>query len=334
MDELNPEEPALSSRDSQAEDQLDSEQNEEEVSIGESENSSEITASDDGTSWISWYINLRGNEFFCEVDDEYIQDDFNLTGLSTMVPYYDYSLDMMLDVDIPLDTLSEEQQEIVETAAEVLYGLIHARFILTSRGMQQMFDKFQNVDFGRCPRVYCGGQAVLPIGLSDVPRHYAVNVYCPRCQELFYPRSTKQANLDGAYFGTTFSHLFLLMHPDLIPSSKSQQAYVPRIYGFRINKDSAYFRQREVSTAQARRVTGNGTTSTAPPQASNITTSNNDNYVALRTESITIPEHFLAGKEGKKLTSNNTLEKDSKDKDSTEKDKDKDKERERELSVK
>jgi casein kinase II subunit beta len=62
-----------------------------------------ITASDeDETSWISWFINLRGNDFFCEVDEDFIQDDFNLTGLQSLVPYYDYALDFILDVDVPL----------------------------------------------------------------------------------------------------------------------------------------------------------------------------------------------------------------------------------------
>jgi hypothetical protein len=72
----------------------------------DSEESSEMTASEDESSWISWFINIRGNDFFCEVEEPFVQDDFNLTGLSSQVPYYDYALDMILDVAIPLGIVS------------------------------------------------------------------------------------------------------------------------------------------------------------------------------------------------------------------------------------
>jgi hypothetical protein len=95
----------------------------------------------------------------------------------------------------------------------MLYGLIHARYIVTNRGMHAMYEKYRAASFGRCPHVFCQGQPVLPVGLSDLPRNYTVNVFCPRCHGLFFPKSTRQANIDGAYFGTTFPHLYLMAHP-------------------------------------------------------------------------------------------------------------------------
>lgn len=193
---------------------------------------SDVSGSDgEDTSWISWFCNLRGNEFFCEVDDDYIQDDFNLCGLSSQVPYYDYALDLILDVE----SSHEEQNELIESAAEMLYGMIHARYILTSKGMAAMLDKYKNYDFGRCPRVYCSGQPCLPVGQSDIPRSSTVKIYCPRCEDLYYPRSKYQGNIDGAYFGTTFPHLFLMTYGQLKPQ-KPAQGYVPRVFGFKLHK--------------------------------------------------------------------------------------------------
>eukprot|EP00171_Calliarthron_tuberculosum_P020138 IDg20138t1 len=81
------------------------------------------------TTWISWFCQLKGNEFFCEIEESFIKDDFNLTGLSSGVTYFNYALDTILDENIPEGELDDRQQEVIEVSAETLYGLIHARYI-------------------------------------------------------------------------------------------------------------------------------------------------------------------------------------------------------------
>ena len=122
----------------------------------------------DNISWIYWYCGLAGNELFCEVDEDFIRDNFNLTGISQQVPHYREALDVILDWE-PDDDLgnNHSQSELIKQEAKMLYGLIHARFILTSLGIARMFIKWQDGDFGSCPRVYCDNQRALPIGLSS-----------------------------------------------------------------------------------------------------------------------------------------------------------------------
>ena len=47
--------------------------------------------------WISWFLQSKGNEYFCEVEEDYILDRFNLTGLNTEVQNYSQALDIITD---------------------------------------------------------------------------------------------------------------------------------------------------------------------------------------------------------------------------------------------
>lgn len=89
------------------------------------------------TGWINeQFISSRGNEYFCEIDEEYLTDRFNLTGLNTEVQYYQYALDLITDVfDVDCD---DEMREAIEKSARHLYGLVHARYIVTTRGLGKM----------------------------------------------------------------------------------------------------------------------------------------------------------------------------------------------------
>jgi hypothetical protein len=88
--------------------------------------------------------------------------------------------------------------------------------ILLFRVLQ--LEKFKKADFGRCPRVLCHGQPLLPVGLTDTPYEKSVKLYCGRCEDIYSPKSTRHGSVDGAFFGTSFPHMMYLVYPALLPS--------------------------------------------------------------------------------------------------------------------
>ena len=151
------------------------------------------------------------------------------------------ALEMILSPDTPEseDLGNQNFLDLYQSAMD-LYGLIHARFILSAKGLQMMKEKFLKNVFGACPRILCDRQLVLPIGMSEDLSISRVKVYCPKCQEVYIPRM-RFVDVDGAYFGSSFPHIFLQTFPELRPSVSAIK-YVPKIYGFKIygKKGSKY----------------------------------------------------------------------------------------------
>lgn len=165
------------------------------------------------STWVSWFLSSKGNEYFCEVDEDYILDRFNLTGLNAEVQHYPQALDLVTDA--LEEELDQDTRDHIEAQGRLLYGLVHARYIITSRGLNKMLEKYKRSDFGRCPRVLCYSQPLLPLGLCDLPFQKAVKLYCPRCEDIYSPKSSRHGTIDGAFFGSSFPHLLVSSVTDI-----------------------------------------------------------------------------------------------------------------------
>ncbi|GAA6025780.1 hypothetical protein JCM8202_002920 [Rhodotorula sphaerocarpa] len=220
------------------------------------ESSSSPSTETDTLTWINWFCSLPGHEYFCEVAEDFIEDDFNLTGLLQLVPFYKEAMEMILDVEAEEDEVHRVPDvSIVESSAELLYGLIHQRYILTRQGLQQMYAKFEASHFGTCPRVYCAQCKLVPCGRSDLPGVDTVKLFCPSCLDMYVPPSSRFQGVDGAFFGTTFPHMLFQTYPPpstlplalpapadpsrrepTTPLTSLSKVYVPRIYGFKVSE--------------------------------------------------------------------------------------------------
>lgn len=77
-----------------------------------------------------------------EIDEEYIRDSFNLYGLQSVFPKDKFKtfLKMILSPLAPNEEdLNDEHFVELNQEASDLYGLIHARYIYTPRGIAKVY---------------------------------------------------------------------------------------------------------------------------------------------------------------------------------------------------
>ncbi|ORX90972.1 casein kinase II beta subunit [Basidiobolus meristosporus CBS 931.73] len=186
-------------------------------------------------NWITWFCSLPGKEYLLRATESFLKDGFNTVGLETEVPFYQEALEMIRDIQ-PKRPRPDVDTNAIKASAERLYCMLHQRYILTRQGMHEMASRYDRGDFGCCPRYYCNGTLVIPTGKSDSLDVEPVKLYCPNCLDLYTPPNSPTHSLDGAFFGTTFAHLFLMTYSPSTYSHFKINSYKPRIYGFKVSE--------------------------------------------------------------------------------------------------
>lgn len=190
---------------------------------------------------------LAKNPWFCEIPDDFIKDKFNLYGLDANYPKYlrnqiegiskeDYSyyFNVCTNVIIGQQSLESISKSIIKHILHILpivYGMIHARYIITPDGISQMVEKYSRHTFGVCPRINCDKEPLLPIGTSSYPGHSYVNGFCPCCRKVYVPRP--MVELDGAYFGPNAAHI-IIGHLKIVNKHMNYRKFEREAFGFKV----------------------------------------------------------------------------------------------------
>ena len=158
--------------------------------------------------WVNEFV--ATSDWITFVDEAYINDNFNLYGLSSIVEGYSSLIKFLRGQFFELPPDMTQKQALKET--EKLYTLIHARYLLTYAGVKKARKKYDKGVFGQCPRVDCNRQNLLPIGLTPTFGEEKVKTYCPCCHDIY----ETDVDLDGALFGPYFPHFLLqAAHDDM-----------------------------------------------------------------------------------------------------------------------
>ncbi|GKT94114.1 LOW QUALITY PROTEIN: putative casein kinase II regulatory subunit [Colletotrichum tofieldiae] len=157
-------------------------------------------------------------------------------------------------------------KEALESSSEMLYGLIHQRFICSRAGIQQMI---RAGSLRLLPPNELRSSKNTPSGALRYPWRRHCEVVLPLMPRRLRPPNSRFQTVDGAFFGRTFGALFLLTFPEydltkrgaevlssggarinddsvemingmyaknIAPGLGAGRIYEPRIYGFRVSE--------------------------------------------------------------------------------------------------
>ena len=97
--------------------------------------------------WIQKFLGRPSSFVFVDVNPDFLIELLNDADLKLKVEDFEEAKKLILT--------NNASDENIEQQAEILYGLIHAKYINTIEGMEKMLIKQKNKIFPHCPRVFC-----------------------------------------------------------------------------------------------------------------------------------------------------------------------------------
>lgn len=157
-------------------------------------------------NWKQDFLGRRENQWLCDIPDEFIQDKFNIYGLQDEIKDISICCEI-IQGKLNTSALPKSCEREITKNLPIVYGLIHARYILSPDGLEDVKEKFLKSEYGFCPRLNCNNTPLLPIGLSSKLNVSPVKAFCYCCREIYEPKPANK--LDGAFFGPNMAHVFI-----------------------------------------------------------------------------------------------------------------------------
>lgn len=180
--------------------------------------------------WKDYFLQDPGNSWFVDISPDFVNDRFNLFGLQNEITHFNICADI-ISGKIKKESVDPKYRSEVNKNLPIVYGMIHARYIMSPEGMDKFQDKYEKRVFGTCPRVNCREEPLLPIGKSTHCEVDTVKLYCPCCRKVYMPRPIK--NLDGAFWGPDAAHL-LIDKMKIIDHCLNYKQFKVQAFGFEI----------------------------------------------------------------------------------------------------
>ena len=170
------------------------------------------------------FCNEERNKYFVPIDINFIQDPYNLEGITEVIPECQKVLEILTSKTLTYKHNPE---------AEKLFGLLHSRYVQTIDGIDKINIKYMNKVYGTCPRYFCNNTPLMPTSNSDEFGKSSIKLYCPCCKNVYNP-PTEYSSIDSSFFGKSFTSHFLKEHPEHLMNDNENKKYNAKIFGFEL----------------------------------------------------------------------------------------------------